>query len=452
MSSFAGCERSDPASYRCEDCSIILISIDTLRADHLGSYGYHRPTSPAIDALAKDGVLFQQAINTGGGTLPVHMSMMTSLPPVVHDVWPANGRRLDERRTTLAEQLRERGYITAGFVDAGYMRGKFGFDDGFDRYDDRGGHMAEIMPKVYNWLRKHRTERFFLFLHTYDVHSSWDRLPYDSPEPYNRLFDPDYSGTFTGCIGGVCASRLFQSLATRFHIGELKPKEVFAEGDLEYVVALYDGGVRYVDDQLALFFQNLRELGLYDRSLIILTSDHGEEFLEHGQLLHRQNYEEVAHVPLIMKLPGSAAAGRRVPALVSSLEIMPTILAVAGIEANPEIQGFSLLPLVDGAEPPTSSVLVAARNEKLRTPRWSLFAGNKAPTELYDLEADPGERVNVLDGFPEVADALYNQFRQIRDRELKLQQAVASGEPVAPRAKLDAKDEERLKSLGYLGP
>jgi hypothetical protein len=171
---------------------IILISLDTLRADHLSTYGYHRKTSPSIDALAKESIVFERAVVQAPTTLPSHMSIMTSLYPSFHGVWPQNFPLADEH-VTLAESLREGGYRTAAFVDGGYMSGVYGFKQGFDLYDDQEKGILSILPKVKKWLDDNKSDPFFLFIHCYDIHS-----PYTSPPPYNKIFhDFTYTGHLT---------------------------------------------------------------------------------------------------------------------------------------------------------------------------------------------------------------------------------------------------------------
>jgi arylsulfatase A-like enzyme len=424
--------------------NVILISIDTLRADHLGAYGYHRRTSPQLDAFAREGIVFERMVNTGGGTLPVHVSMLTSLPPLVHDVWTHNRRRLDEERVTLAELLRARGYRTAAFVDGGWMSAKFGFDQGFETYDDRGGGFAAILPKVRAWLEEHRSERFFLFVHTYDVHSAYRKLPYDPPAPYKRLYARDYTGTFTGCRVDLCASKLLERINQQLQAGELSPDAVFEPEDLEYIIALYDGGIRYVDDELGRFFDFLRKLDLWEESLLIVTSDHGEEFLEHDRLLHDQAYEETARVPFLMKLPGPGLRGRRVETLVSTLDVMPTVLDVVGIPGSSEIHGTSLLSFARGEAREDARVFIAAEKPKLRTPRWSFLLRLDRAHELYDLDADPGERTNVTSQHPELGRRFADELEKTRAAQQQLRIALTN------RAELTPEELEALKALGYL--
>ena len=438
-----------PTSYLCSDCNVVLISIDTLRADHLGCYGYPRSTSPVLDAFAKKSTQFARLINSGGSTLAIHMSMMTSLPPTVHEVLTTHPRRLDEARVTLAEQLRSRGYATAGFTDNGWMLGSFGFDKGFDVYNDKGGHLRRILPRAYAWLAEHRSQKFFLFLHTYDVHSGDHRLPYEPPAPYDDLYTAGYSGHFWGCVRGACATNLLVKWNSGLATGRRR-EDVLAEEDLRYLVDLYDGGITYVDHQIGEFLDKLRAWSPDRKTIVVITSDHGEEFLEHGLFLHWQNYEEIAHVPLFIRLPELPTRAEKVDALVSTLDIMPTILDALGIPPSPDVQGRSLVPLILGAKPQDDAraILVAENKEKLRTSGWSLLLWGDTPVELYDLSKDPGEHTNVLPSFPAVAKDLLGTFRSIRGEENKLR--VALGTRPAPQAEISTEEVQRLKALGYL--
>ena len=422
---------------------VILISIDTLSAKHLGCYGYRRETSPNIDAFAEESVLFERLINTGGGTLPVHMSLFTSLHPETHGVLIDEERtgRLSPRRTTLAESLKNEGYATAGFADGGWMRGRFGFRQGFDVYEGTAGHLEKKLPRAYSWLDSHHADPFFLFLHTYDVHSKSDDLPYSSPDGFGEL----------------CASRLLRSWRHRIEFEGFDVSSALSTADLEYLVALYDGGIAYVDRKIGELFERLKELGVYDRSLIVFTSDHGEEFLEHGLLLHRQNHEEVAHVPLIVKLPRGRFAGRRIPSLAATVDVMPTILDVLGIEPPEEIQGVSLLPAITGEGAPRRAVHVWGRGSwqrpKLTTARWSMLVDKETgePEMLFDLTQDPHEQADVLDRYPEVARKLSETLSRLeeRDREARRSFEIDDvGEETS--VDLDAESVERLRALGYL--
>jgi arylsulfatase A-like enzyme len=463
----AACESGDPEESLGNRLSVVLVSIDTLRADHLGCYGYERPTTPHIDRFATDGVLFEQCVNTGGGTLPVHLSMLTSLAPAVHGVFSGNGHALAEGHTTLAEALHDAGYATAAFVDGGYLSGTFGFTQGFDQYFDRNykgvigkiesyfddGGLAELLPRALTWLNRHRKRPFFLFLHTYDTHSAVSRLPYESPPPFlDRFVAPDYSGSFDGCRAGRCASELLLWHNQARRQAMLGPNELFTSEEMEYTVALYDGAISYVDHQIGLLLAALEDLGVAQRTLVVLTSDHGEEFLEHGLLLHDQNYEEVARVPLIVRFPDRSHAGHRVANLVSTLDLLPSILDVTGAPPLPQAMGLSLLPLVSspsagGFERP---VHIASGREKLRTRHWSLLAERNQPAELYSLAEDPTEQINRIADHPDVAAELFEQLLEIRSHEIFVRDRLGFADSEKPE--LAPEEFEKLRALGYAEP
>jgi arylsulfatase A-like enzyme len=438
-------------SIHAPNCPVLLISIDTLRAVLLGCYGYRRPTSPNIDRLATEGVLFENNINTGGGTLPVHASMFTSLPPSVHGVWSTNNRSLGPDRITLAGQLRERGYHTRGYTGGGFVRHTFGLATGFDFFYDEGGDFQRIMPMLNSWLDTQRGDRFFLFLHTYNVHSAWNQLPYDAPDGFNSRFTGGYHGKFNGCEGSRCASQLFVEYNQRVERHEITPQRLFSAAELAYVVGLYDGTIAYVDRELGRLFERLKSRGLYDRMLIVFTADHGEEFLDHNRLLHDQNYEEEARIPLIVRFPHAAFRGRRVSEQVSTLEVMPTILDVLDIPANPEVQGKSVVPLLLGDRTGRDAVYVGsgAGPEKLRTPQWSLITYLDRPLQLFDLVSDPHEQHDILPTHPDRAVTLVQRLVAERRNELQRAQSLLALR-LLTNPRLSAAERAQLRSLGYL--
>jgi arylsulfatase A-like enzyme len=435
---------------QCSGCNVLLISVDTLRADHLHAYGYDRPTSPNIDRLAREAVLFEQNINTGGGTLPVHVSMFTSLPPTVHGVWADSGRSLDRQRITLADQLHAAGYRTGAFTGGGFVSSSFGLAKGFDDFDELGGGLRAELPRLYGWLDRHQGGKLFLFLHTYDVHSGTDKLPYDHGDAWNRRFTDPAKGHFDGCRAGKCASELLASVNQQIAAGKLRAADAFSPDEIEYMKGLYDGGIGYADAELEGLFDQLRARGLWDTTLIVLTADHGEEFAEHGLFLHHQNHEEVARIPLLVRFPRGQFGGRRISGLVSTLEIMPTILDAVGVGANPEVMGKSVMPLIAG-DPGRAGlpwVYMAGALEKLRTPAWALFADRRGPVELYDVQHDPGETTDVLASHAETAASLYDHYLDARRRDLWARHSLpAHGDSAARPA---AAERAHLRALGYV--
>ena len=338
-----GCRRGAKPTGR-----FILISLDTLRADHLGAYGYRRPTSPFIDTLAARGTLFENAVVQLPGTLPSHMSIFTGLYPAEHGVYPE--KALGPQIRTLPEVLRAEGFLTGGHVEGGYVAGRYGFARGFDEWSDESpmvegpGGLAkspEAVKRTFRlgleFLKRARDrEAFFLFLHTYSIHD-----PYDPPEKYRALYwlGPPPDGAFPPNGADLAA----------FNRGE----RTLAPQAVEYYRALYDAQINYTDDVLRDFFAGIADLGLADSVTVVLTSDHGEEFLEHGKLVHEQVYHECLHVPLVVLRPGQRD-GRRVGALVQSIDIAPTLFDLAGIPParRPPVSGRSLVPLLQGERGP----------------------------------------------------------------------------------------------------
>jgi arylsulfatase A-like enzyme len=440
--------------------NVLLISIDTLRADRLGCYGYPRPTSPAIDAMAAEGARFANALAQSNWTLPSHYSMLTSLYPGAHGVnpdrWQLAGVRGSHetfrirgsgRERTLAERLRDAGLFTAAITESGWVDAKFGFDQGFASYvahaDDRLADATQRM--TLDWLRAHQTLPFFLFVHTYQTHQ-----PYHQPPPYDTLFvDPAHLGY---ALPGV---RLSMQALDRFKDGTFPP----TAGDRDAFSGLYDGEVRYVDAFVEALLAELENTGLDRRTVVLLTSDHGEEIFEHGNFDHGKTlYDEVMRVPLILWGPGRIPAGKVVDAPVASLDVLPTLVELAGGTlsgqgADGDVQGRSLIPfLTDGS--PEHRVLFAegwADESVPLTSVWdgalkAVFHGAELETaELYDLRRDPGETVDLSSDRPDDVDRLRRRVAEWRRENERIQEEI--GEATAG---IDEETEERLRALGYL--
>ena len=330
----------------------ILVSLDTLSAAHLGAYGYDRPTSPFFDELAGRGALFENAFVQYPSTLVSHISIFTGLYPQQHGVYPPSFR-LSSAIETLPERFAAAGFRTAGHTEGGFVGRGYGFARGFDEFSDpRVEHTTDIertLDKGLAFLRRlGADERFFLFLHTYSIHD-----PYQPPEPYASMFWP----------GEPPGSRTVLNLG-RVNAGLLE----VSDSEIEYFEALYDGGIRYADDVLAGFFAELEALGLRDETTLVVTSDHGEEFGEHGRVGHTQLYPETLRVPLLLLHP-ELEAGRRVGDVVQSIDIAPTLLDLAGLPPLEAAAGRSLRPQLGGGATPAggayAEVLESYRQETL---------------------------------------------------------------------------------------
>lgn len=420
---------------------VLLISLDTLRADHLSLLGYARETSPRLEAFANDTFVFERALAPAPNTGPSHMSIMSAVYPVQHGLIgglrkPAGGRPM------IAEILSQAGFRTAAFVDGGKLSREFGFDRGFDEYDDEAGGFAKILPKARHWAQMNRDERFFLFLHTYDIHT-----PYSPPRPYRGMFhEKPYRGDF------IPNGKNMTALAFK--------KSEMAPDDLEHVVALYDEGIRYADDALGDFLVYLDErLGILDETLVIILSDHGEEFGEHGSFLHWQLYHRPnLHVPLLIRVPG--APGARVEMPVEVLDVAPTVLDLLGLPPIPGAEGRTLVPIMraavsriawpseDTAPRPAIAWPPSPTEIPIRSvidERFQLLIDERAGTSrLFDLRADPFANDDVARSHPEAVSRLRAHWDAWNDENAD--EIMGPG----PKVELPEKTREGLRELGYL--
>lgn len=357
-----GCEERPRPSTSRPTRGYLLISLDTVGAVHLGCYGAERDTTPFLDSLAARGVLFENAFVQYPSTLVSHLSMFTGLYPKEHGVYPP-AKVLSPRVPMLPELFQRAGFRTGGHTEGGFVAAHYGFDRGFDEFDDSViEHDTDIEKTFRRGLDFLASlgddEPFFLFLHTYSAHD-----PYEPPEEYRRLFAAGFEPAFDSSKENIArVNGGFLSL-------DDETREAFH--------ALYDGGLRYVDDVLADLFSELDRMGVLDETTVVITSDHGEEFFEHGRLGHSQVYPETLRVPLIVLAPG-LEGGRRVTEIVESIDIAPTLFELAGIEPPARLSGTSLTPLLAGetadadpsayaevAEEPRQRTLVARRDGRL---------------------------------------------------------------------------------------
>ncbi|MHC5209188.1 MAG: sulfatase [Planctomycetota bacterium] len=362
--------------------NVLLISIDTLRADHLGCYGYERPTSPRLDELARAGVVYGQVVSPSNWTLPSHASLLTGRMPARHALLD-DGVRLDAGVPTLAEGMRAAGYHTLGVVAHVYVSRAFGLERGFDVFDDgliAGGTTNPVAAQVVDRVLAHVDEAppgpLFLFVHLFDPH--WSYTP---PAPWDTAFtDPDYAGPMDGSYARM--------------IGVEDPGAPIHRADLDQLVALYDGEIASTDAQIGRLLDGLVERGLLEDAVVVVTGDHGEEFKDHGALGHGKTlFEEQLRVPLILAGHPGLPPGTRREDPVSTVDIAPTLLALAGAERRADLFGRDL------ADRPAGSRLLVSETQRFG---YTMRAGRLGPHKLirnlttgreayFDLAGDPGE-------------------------------------------------------------
>ena len=427
---------------------VLLVSIDTLRADRVGAYGADRDTTPTLDRLAAEGARFDLVVAPTSWTLPSHASMLTGMPIQAHRVRRIRDR-LDPQRRTVTQQLREAGYHTAAFVSAPFLHEAYGFDRGFQVYENFGvGGSASDMPSRQDhlsshldrsadavidaaiaWLEQTPERPRFLFVHLWDPH--YDYLP---PAGYIERFDPDYSG---------------QLDASDFEHNPAISKDMDPR-DLEHLRALYDADIRWTDDQLGRLIEHLRASGDLDRTIVSVTSDHGEEFFEHGNKGHDGTlFDEVLRVPWLLRYPKQIAAGTSVQSVTGLVDVSPTLLELAGIEPLADASGISrVLELHGGARRHERPVLLfIEKTQGIRGRTWKLLRRSDGQTFYYDLERDPGEQAPETAAPSREKMALLTE-RLKRERSLARQLQWSDSEPV----ELDPGTLERLGELGYLEP
>ncbi len=432
--------------------NIILISVDTLRPDHLGCYGYDRPTSPAIDALASRGVRFENVFSPASWTIPAHMSIMTSEYPHVHGV-DAPDRKLDPQAATLAGALSKEGYRTAAFITWFYLSWRLGFDIGFDEYNeylpkkrDTSLNVRADVPvdRAVEWIDRNGDDApFFLFLHLFDPH-----VDYDPPSPYDTLFGASYDGDFDGSYESI-----------RPYIKGLRDTTAtIAPADRRRAIDLYDGEIRYVDDQVGRLVDALAKRRLDEKTILVFTADHGEEFAEHGSMEGHgwTLYDEVIRVPLIIARPGADPAV--VSHVASLVDVAPTILDLAGVPLPETFEGRALFETEEGGGGDTV-VFGEIRRFNFRwyarSATWKLILTSgpeknvkgvpvKRGVELYDVASNPGETVNLFSPESPAGEDLLMKLYDFARR------GNWAGAPVGGNATFSEEEKEKLRAAGYV--
>jgi arylsulfatase len=434
---------SDRAGQPSDRPTLVLVSIDCLRADHVGAYGYSFPTTPEIDAVAREATVFENAFATASWTLPSHMSMLTGLVPSIHGA--TKWEKLSTAVDYLPELLGRSGYRTAGVVSWVYLSQIYGFERGYESYRvlDQP-RAAELVDRAIEELHRGRGGPQFLFAHVLEPHYPYvpaleDLAPMGGrPRDLSTLHDLVHGGNVTD-----------------------DPRQI------EEIIRLYDAEIAAADRELGRLFGELKTLGLWEDALVVITADHGEAFLDHGHWQHSQTlYDELTHVPLIVKWPGQAEPAReRTP--VSLVDLFVTFAEAAGIDVRSESSGAlarrslsaspapgeprTLLSEVSWRSPTGSYMKVALRAQGKKyivtlsgPPGDDLGVEKVEKEELYDVAADPRERENLLSADAETANRFRAELRSFL-AAARTARALRKGDAV----ELDTETLEKLKSLGY---
>jgi arylsulfatase A-like enzyme len=423
--------------------NVLLITLDTLRADALGCHGYSRPTSPFIDGIAEEGLRFENAMAQASWTLPSLASLMTSQYPQEIGMTNFNSK-FSDNALRAAEIYRNNGYQTAGFITCDFLARNRGFAEGFDVYEEHlNNALAEDLNRsVFKWLASRDPEKpYFLWIHYFDIHAD-----YDPPIPFDKSFGQSFEK---------------KELGTASHLQNLlKNSQQMSEEDTDGVRLLYDQEIHYLDSKLQDLWNHFKNEDALHDTVTVIASDHGEEFREHGGMLHTTSlYEELVHVPLILHCPGKIPSGKTVQAPVQNLDILPTLLELCGLTPNCNLKGTSLLPSFE-AEPEDSfcfSHLEVSQDggsyldwkpSLFRTLYMARKGADKMiydakddSYEFYDLKLDPAETCNRYE---------VSNPKCIELKEALSQWIESHKKEDAESVDMEREVLERLEALGYI--
>lgn len=500
--------QSPPGNGNIAKPNIILITLDTLRADHLSCYGYNRKTSPFIDKIANEGILFNECISPSSWTLPSHASIFTGLYPsehgAIHSALQRNKSKLDKSFTTLAEIMEKNGYLTAGFIGGPYLSSEFGLSQGFEYYNDilipsdmtfvinkltftdilitafkkfinprkisevLEYYISDIANYIYNehfskklldingwkkkadeinsvalpWIEKNKDSRFFLFINYFDTHT-----PYKLPIGFDNLFDRGYKGKLKGLPGELYSISSHAYSPT--------------DDDFKYLISLYDSQICFLDMNIRKLFEKLDSCKINNDTIVIITSDHGESFGEHGLVNHGFSlYDDNIRVPLILWGLDKIGGSRKINTQTSTVDILPTILDITNIPIPNNIHGKSLLRLISddhGFERPVvlSEIFddIAVHRfgdefkrdlKSFRSKEWKYISSSNGKNELYNLINDKKEIDNIIKSENKISD----KFEKIKDEFLISLNSVLPGKDT--KAEVGNNIKEKLKALGYI--
>jgi arylsulfatase A-like enzyme len=428
---------SQPAAPEKPVQKVVLISIDTLRSDFLGCYGSERNYTSNLNRFALENVLLMNATSQAPSTAISHKSILYSLYPSIHKT--SRNHIPCEQLTSPLQALQSLGFKTAGFVGGGELSHKFGFSKGFDTYweartysdTDAEESLRELERRVSEWLDQYYREKFFLLVHTYEVH-----CPYFPPKQYRDQFAGWYGGEIDP--RGKCGDNYYN----------LRP---LSPVDLRFVRDLYTAGIAYVDDFLGRLFEKLESLDVYDETLIIFLSDHGESLGERGYVGHNMLHNTQLQVPLILKIPGVPPT--RVEAPVETIDVIPTVFSVLKIDPPYPFQGKNLISLISGHDSfGPGRPLISEQSGKVRVRRGdmvSIFQPNgDVSAEVYDLRTDPEELNNLAfsqTGFAKSCEAEYRKMLQ-QAKDLASKFVIEDTVPLIP----DEQTQQQLRALGYI--
>lgn len=439
--------------------NVIVYIIDTLRADHVGSYGYDPENSPNIDRIGEEGAIFARTYAQAPWTKASSASILTSTYPTVHGADTKFTGKLRPEVETLAEVMKANGYATCAYAANVWVDPKWGFGQGFDEYYMMGKLLKkwDIDPPIrashinrgaFRFIEKHKDEPFFLYLHSIDVHD-----PYRPMSPFNEI-DPAYTGEIDG--SGPQMKRLEGN------------RKKLPEEDLNHLIALYDGEIRYNDFQIGRLMERLKAVGLDASTLVLVTSDHGEEFHEHGGYRHGKHlYEYMVRIPWVMRCPSLIAPGARVESIAQSIDMMPTVLDLLDLEIPPGAQGKSLVPLIEGdagsindaafiersiamGGSKVQHVFVSVVGDRYKLIDYPagmhrLFNRHGYEHEFFDLRSDPVEKQNLSEEKPELLAKYAGRLAAWVDRQ-KLRATEGPRETIAVEKEM----EDELRALGYI--
>jgi arylsulfatase A-like enzyme len=444
LATAVACQRQPPQP------TVVVFSLDTVRQDAFGCYGHPFDPTPQMDAVARDGVRFDQAISSSGWTLPAVASLLTSTWPNIHGAM-GSGIMLKPVRPeiqTAAEVLKSNGFRTLGFTNAAFVSPMVGIDRGFDVFDHKYSYNHDarqahvVIDAAIRELHANRGEPTFFFIHLFDPHLTYAPPPgYDTKYTDGRTSPPPPI-TMAMCYG--------------MQTGEDK-RQPPSDEDIHYLRGVYQGEISFMDAHVGRFIAELKALGLYDQATVVLIADHGEEFWEHGGFEHGHTfYDELVRVPLIVKFPRDVEPARRVvSSQVRVLDVMPSVLEVLGIEPPATFEGESMMPLVRGESDDDrpafcESLLYGEQKIAWRSERYKYIqeaaAGREGMGELYDWREDPMETHNLAPAQPDSVRQMRSELFDFYDELLTRSRSMSNAQHV----NMSPQRIQELRALGYI--